>query len=565
MSFRASLLRFVLGAAAGALVMGVWCSRAAILPCQGACNPRGCEKPPCCSGDVNGDGMIDIADAVCLLSHLFGNKSACTLVQYTPPPCNPCNPCDACPPPPACPRGPWPIEGTFLSMPGISEEGVPALLDEFASLGMRLAIIQDTRDEVAAQPGAFTWARGCPDAIGTILREGAARDIDLYVGLVDSVDGFRLEPRATAVVADIDAAVAELVRRFGDMPALAGWYITDEPGLAAFDDYATYFDYYARVVRAIRAHSGKAIIVSPYLKGVGTRTPAEVGRRSREFLAATGVDILNWQDSVGTYATNIGWDGRAGSYTAGDYYRAIAAEIGSDRVWADIELFTTSARGNTGGGYQPTSMARLARQIALAGDAVGRRTTWINQRHMTAVAADAFRGADRLLAAYAAWCEDEGRLVTPVSYAWTTPPDPRYPDRGNELFDRASADPKSYLDRDWVGVSHDATVVVDLGRPRPVAYVACELLQQTAAGVRFPTALELSFSNDGTTWSDPVVTELGFEGLDGDYVLSNRAPLGAEGRYLTITLRNTFWTFVSEIEIVETPAAAPERTRTQRP
>ncbi len=37
------------------------------------CADEFCETPPCCSGDSNGDGTIDIADAVHILQYLFAN------------------------------------------------------------------------------------------------------------------------------------------------------------------------------------------------------------------------------------------------------------------------------------------------------------------------------------------------------------------------------------------------------------------------------------------------------------------------------------------------------------
>ena len=40
------------------------------------CTDDLCNRPPCCNGDVNGDGAIDIADAIYLLAHLFQNGPA---------------------------------------------------------------------------------------------------------------------------------------------------------------------------------------------------------------------------------------------------------------------------------------------------------------------------------------------------------------------------------------------------------------------------------------------------------------------------------------------------------
>lgn len=40
------------------------------------CIDEPCDKPPCCNGDVNGDGAMDLADAVALLSHLYASGPA---------------------------------------------------------------------------------------------------------------------------------------------------------------------------------------------------------------------------------------------------------------------------------------------------------------------------------------------------------------------------------------------------------------------------------------------------------------------------------------------------------
>ncbi len=57
---------FFTGSAAALLV--AW---NALPSSQAACRDDPCAVPPCCNGDVTGDGSIDIADAIALLSHLF--------------------------------------------------------------------------------------------------------------------------------------------------------------------------------------------------------------------------------------------------------------------------------------------------------------------------------------------------------------------------------------------------------------------------------------------------------------------------------------------------------------
>ncbi len=40
---------------------------------EAGCTDDPCGNPPCCNGDVNGDAAIDIADAISILSYLFGS------------------------------------------------------------------------------------------------------------------------------------------------------------------------------------------------------------------------------------------------------------------------------------------------------------------------------------------------------------------------------------------------------------------------------------------------------------------------------------------------------------
>ncbi len=48
---------------------------------QADCQDTPCLNPPCCNGDVNGDGAVDISDAVYLLNYLFSNSAQPTGVE----------------------------------------------------------------------------------------------------------------------------------------------------------------------------------------------------------------------------------------------------------------------------------------------------------------------------------------------------------------------------------------------------------------------------------------------------------------------------------------------------
>ncbi len=55
--------------------------------CQRDCPDARCVQPPCCNGDVNGDGGIDLADAVYILQYLFAQGPDIEPIQ-----------CSGCPP-----------------------------------------------------------------------------------------------------------------------------------------------------------------------------------------------------------------------------------------------------------------------------------------------------------------------------------------------------------------------------------------------------------------------------------------------------------------------------------
>ncbi len=65
--------------AAGVLVGGGVClffTMGGAAPVEADCQDQPCAEPPCCNGDCNSDGGVDISDAVYLLTYLFsgGNE-----------------------------------------------------------------------------------------------------------------------------------------------------------------------------------------------------------------------------------------------------------------------------------------------------------------------------------------------------------------------------------------------------------------------------------------------------------------------------------------------------------
>ena len=71
MRLRHRLVTLILSFLCGALAVVVVLQGALPRVSKAACVDDPCEEPPCCNGDCNGDSLIDIADAIYLLTHLF--------------------------------------------------------------------------------------------------------------------------------------------------------------------------------------------------------------------------------------------------------------------------------------------------------------------------------------------------------------------------------------------------------------------------------------------------------------------------------------------------------------
>jgi hypothetical protein len=123
------------------------------------------------------------------------------------------------------------------------------------------------------------------------------------------------------------------------------------------------------------------------------------------------------------------------------------------------------------------------------------------------------------------------------------------------MFDRRAGDPKSSLQSDWTGVHGTAQLVVDLGSAQRVDWIAVDLLQEPASGIRIPSKLELYCGNTAGEWPRAPATSAkrpaGGGTASGEFVLGNDSPMGATCRWLRIVLTNPgSWTFLSEIELV---------------
>lgn len=90
-----------------------------------------------------------------------------------------------------------------------------------------------------------------------------------------------------------------------------------------------------------------------------------------------------------------------------------------------------------------------------------------------------------------------------------------------------------YKDNRWQGFLCDVDVTIDLGAVKDIHYVGATFLSHTSAGVGFPVRTEVSFSEDGQTYSEPVVCLLQVPDNDSCALLNTLgSTVNAKARYV---------------------------------
>jgi hypothetical protein len=302
------------------------------------------------------------------------------------------------------------LNGAFLWPSNVATQDIAPLFDEWWSLGITTVITSESRikapasqDGITCNSTTYGWTGGAmPGLLGTILTEASARHMSVYIGTTFSsgaCTAYETSPNPAQDAVEVDTLVRLVLSSWGTLPALRGWYLTDEPALAYHTPahISTIAPYYATQVRAIRHLDNRPILVAPYLGGAYTsedstvQTPAQVASKALQFLQLTGINIEVWQESVGDGTTALDPTGPK-PYTVADYLGAIVGTLGSERVWSDNELFI-------GVGEAPGAIDRIVRQNEES-DAVGIRTCWLPQHNMSAVFPQRQTGAPALLASY---------------------------------------------------------------------------------------------------------------------------------------------------------------------
>jgi len=447
-----------------------------------------------------------------------------------------------------------PLDGTFIYTAGWTDNQINASINEAKMLGMNTLIINSAQAKSGdCTTNDYAWNMGYPQSIGTILNAAQARGMTVYVGLVFSMAActpFHEEPSAGNTIKATLAAVQAIQGAYGAHPALAGWYIPDEPALAYWPKPEISYSYYKRLVSTIKSISNKPVLVAPYLGGV-QYSPAIVGQRAVDFKNATGTDIQVWQDSVG--AGTIPVHAQNNQPILEDYFAAISNAIGANAFWSDNELFNYSA-ANDGSWATSAPISRVKAQLAQSRlPYAAKRIAFIKQDLMSYADSNATNGSKRLYDAYRAVYHAGGGYLRPAAYQWITPPSSIHPDTGDKLFDGVTGDPASTADTAWVGISGNMVVRLDFGQVTKFDWIAAHLLGDGSQGITYPGTLKIYGANspvgEWTLLSSatlPITQQAG----RGDYAFSNPNPLGAAYRYALVELDNPGQTFISELEVV---------------
>lgn len=90
-----------------------------------------------------------------------------------------------------------------------------------------------------------------------------------------------------------------------------------------------------------------------------------------------------------------------------------------------------------------------------------------------------------------------------------------------------------YKDNRWQGFLCDVDVTIDLGAVKDIHYVGATFLSHTSAGVGFPVRTEVSFSEDGVNFTDPVVCLLEVPDTDSCALLNTLGTtVNTKARYI---------------------------------
>ncbi len=487
------------------------------------------------------------------------------------------------------------LEGTFMEPGHVPTARIPQFFDELKSIGMDTVILsrffqksnQANGDSCSVDSwkpqSGFTYDVQT-SKLTTILNEAKKRNLKVYVGLTASsgnCHNWWSGVNAQQTLNKTDELVAFLEKSYRSNSAYAGFYLTDEPPLTLRHVPDSLYTHFKNLVQRIRKHSQRPILVAPYLGGefgVGNATPSQLAERAA-LMKQTGVTYQAWQDGVGA-------DGRFSAADVRNYYQAISNSIGKNHLWSDIELFNgfIPIEPDTFGGTRnkPTIGSRLTEQISASSSShVSKRVTWINSYFMSSLyfgnqtsKIERIRSsnAHRLFDAYSALRGIRGRVVRNANYSWLTRPDSSYPDSGNELFNNRIGAPKNFYDTQWTGIAGSAEAHIRFNSRTNINWVGAHVLNHNEAGIRIPEVMTVRCYTPERGWRIVDQTDLyddkkkaWVDRKDGEFVFTNEKKLNVACTELRVRLKNSSWTFISELEIVSDAMPAPIRSNTSSP
>ena len=262
-----------------------------------------------------------------------------------------------------------------------------------------LIIIRGGLEDQAVFPSRVVGNQYDPDLAKLFLDEAAKHGMKLFFGTYDS--GLIYTGGLPLIENEIDLGkrfVDEVMERYGDHPALHGWYICHEahsnkPGWnRLFRDMATYCK---------QATHNKPVLISPYFPGkiVGDSAympPEKFAASWRELLEGTTglIDIMAFQD--GTTPRN--------EYVSYMEQVKLLSEEFKIENWANIEAFDRHMSYN----FPPRDIRVLTRRMRMAEPFVTKQITFTFSAFMSPFST--FPGAANL---YRRYCEQVLGIPSP--------------------------------------------------------------------------------------------------------------------------------------------------------
>ena len=463
-----------------------------------------------------------------------------------------------------------PIQGTFMRH-DLTIAQTTQILEEIDELGMDTVIIWATREHNAACD-AFDWTTDFPEKFDIIFDEADARGINVYLGIsgwnYSSCGGTWsdqwYDPAKSFILTDTTYTVDYLEDNYGNRPSFAGWYVMQEISIGASNNGvdSVIKNFLSDLTSTIKARSNKTIIYSPSIYSLEKNVAPSVLASKAQELINSGIDILLPQDSVGSEATNLGWD--TSEYTTAQYYYAMSQQIGKSKLWANNEIFACCKFPTGTITYNsPSSVTRLKQQVENTSQYVSKNVVFTYGNFMSSV----FEGnwnQGRFLAEYKAYAGIEKDLINPISYTISPSPSQSYVDSGSELTDGKIGDPKSYHDSGWVGITGESksgyyytNIVLDFGEKRNINWISANTLNYQSVSIYVPHEIEIFYSDDKTNWTsagswEPFMRYKNYEWTanSGTNSISNSEELNINSRYIKLGLKSYGWVFISEIDIV---------------